>query len=69
MPHPAVGQARRHAGREPRWGLGMFLGAVAAMVALWASHILVATVHSAQVQPRRTIEAHTCWWDRSAAAG
>jgi hypothetical protein len=43
-----VAQARRHSGREPRWGLSMFLGAVAAMIALYASYILVATVYYAQ---------------------
>lgn len=43
-----IAKAQRHYGREPRWGLGMFLGAVAAMIALYASYILVATVYYAQ---------------------
>jgi len=43
-----VAQARRHFGREPRWGLSMFLGVVAAVIAIYASYIFAATIYYAQ---------------------
>ncbi len=43
-----IAQARRHFGREPRWGLSMFLGAVAAVIAVYASYIIAATIYYAQ---------------------
>lgn len=43
-----VAQARRHFGREPRWGLSMFLGAVTAVIAIYASYIVAATIYYAQ---------------------
>jgi hypothetical protein len=43
-----IAQARRHFGREPRWGLSMFLGVVAAIIATYASYIIAATVYYAQ---------------------
>lgn len=43
-----VAQARRHFGRAPRWGLSLFLGAVAAVIAIYASYIVAATIYYAQ---------------------
>jgi hypothetical protein len=43
-----VAQARRHFGREPRWGLSMFLGVVAAVIANYASYIIAATMYYSQ---------------------
>lgn len=41
-----IAQARRHYGREPRRGLSMFLGGVAAVIALCASYVLIGTVYA-----------------------
>lgn len=43
-----VAQARRHFGRQPRWGLSMFLGGVAAVIAIYVSYIIAATIYYAQ---------------------
>ncbi|MFY9974197.1 MAG: hypothetical protein WAK53_08085, partial [Chromatiaceae bacterium] len=43
-----VVQARRHFGREPRWGLSMFLGGVAAVIAIYVSYIIAATIYYSQ---------------------
>jgi len=43
-----VVQARRHFGREPRWGLSMFFGGVAAVIAIYASYIIAATIYYSQ---------------------
>lgn len=43
-----VAHARRHFGRQPRWGLSMFLGGVAAVIAIYASYIITATIYYAQ---------------------
>lgn len=37
-----VAQARSHSGRQPRWGLSMFLGVMAATIALYAGYIVSA---------------------------
>jgi len=43
-----VVQARRHFGRQPRWGLSMFLGGVAAVIAIYVSYIIAATIYYSQ---------------------
>lgn len=44
----SVAQARRHFGREPRWGLSMFVGFVAAVIADYATYIIAATIYYSQ---------------------